>query len=458
MSSTQQTTSPTIVEPIVAKRARKPNRSQEEIDEEKAAIAERKAARVTAKADKEAEKAEKRTRKPNRSQAEIDEEKAAIAERKAARVVAKAVKEEKKAAARTRKPNRSQVEIDEEKAAIAERKAARVAAKAAKEEEKATKSTRKPNRPKTEVDAENAAKAERKAEREQKREKKRAQKPKMVDAEGNEIKKNQTAYFLFQDSKRTEVKALLAEEGDGKVNIGDIAKKIGTMWKDMYDEDKEQFHNQATEDKVRYESEVADNPENITIMLKYTTALMVSKETKAASKKAAKKAAKEAEKAAKSGIDAQEPDVDFGSSDEKESPVVVKTQSLDKLGLDEATVPDDLTVKVEEHLVDLGLLQNAETDNLQNRLEKAVEEKAVTEVAIAELQQQEFSAVNTGEPSAGEHLLAVFTPNVTPEKTMVLKKKHKPRRSKEVIEAEKVVKAERKAIRESKKTKLVIAE
>ena len=357
----------------------------------------------------------KRVRKSNRSKEEIAAEKTAIAERNAARVTAKAAKEAEKAAKRTRKPNRSQDEIVAEKTAIAERKAARVAAKAAKEEDKAANRTRKQNRPKEEVEAEKAAKLQRKQEREQKREQKAA-KPKMVDAEGNEIKKNQTAYFLFQNSKRAEVKALLAEEGDGKVKIGDIAKKIGAMWKECSEEDKVLLNQQAAADKERYESEVAANPEN-------ETALEAAKETK----KVAKKAAKKAEKLAKSGVDAQEPaDVDFGSSDEKVSPA----SSLEEQGLNDAKAPivDDLAIQLEEAIKSLE-----EVDEVKNENSRAAATIIVTSP------KEKISEEGRGDCQS---------PKVV--------KKRAPRRSKEVIAAEKAAKADRKAAREAKKTKLVV--
>jgi len=343
----------------------------------------------------------KRVRKSNRSKEEIAAEKTAIAERKAAREAAKTAKAEEKAAKRTRKPNRSQEEIAEEKAAIAERKAARVTAKTTKAEEKAAKRTRKQNRPKEVVDAEKAAKLERKQEREQKREQKAA-KPKIVDAEGNEIKKNLTAYFLFQNSKRAEVKALLAEEGDGKVKIGDIAKTIGAMWKECSDEDKAQLAQQAAEDKKRYETEVAANPE------------------KKAAAKAAKKAAKEAEVAAKSGIDAQEP--------------------IDE---EEQIVEDDLTVQVNEFLADEA------TEKTQKELTALV--KAAEKV-------QPPSPLPSIESWVGKSIVTLPENKISNEgradsQSPKVVKKRAPRRSKEVIEAEKAAKAERKA---DKKTKLVV--
>jgi len=380
----------------------------------------------------------KRVRKSNRSKEEIAAEKTAIAERKAARAAAATAKAEEKEAKRTRKPNRSAEEIAEEKTAIAERKAARVAAKATKEEEKAAKRTRKQNRPKEEVEAEKAAKLQRKQEREQKRTQKAA-KPKMVDAEGNEIKKNQTAYFLFQNSKRDEVKAVLAEEGDGKVKIGDIAKKIGAMWKECSEEDKVLLNQQATEDKERYESEVAANPEN-------ATTLEALKETKAAAKKgekaatkAAKKAAKEAEVAAKSGIDAQIVDAQEPAAEEEQ--IVVAT-----------IVEDDLTVEVNEFLADEA------TEKTQKELTSLV--KAAEEV-------QPLSARDTIawllpiESWVGKAIETFDEEKISNEgrgdcQSPKVVKKRAPRRSKDVIEAEKVAKADRKAARAAKKTKLVV--
>jgi len=144
---------------------------------------------------------------------------------------------------RLHKPRRSKEVITASKEAKAMRKAEREAKKAAK-------------------DAEKTAIAERKAEREAKKAKKAA-KPKMVHANGNEIKKNQTAYFLFQADLRDEVRAQLAEQSDEKVKLGDVAKALGARWKGTPTDKKCVYLEQAAADKARYESEVAANPENV---------------------------------------------------------------------------------------------------------------------------------------------------------------------------------------------------
>jgi hypothetical protein len=143
----------------------------------------------------------------------------------------------------TRKPRRSKEVITAEKEAKAERMAEREAKKAVK-------------------DAEKTAIAERKAEREAKKAKKAA-KPKMVHANGDEIKKNQTAYFLFQAANRDEVRALLAEQSNEKVKLGDVAKALGAMWKEYGEDEKRVYLDQAAADKARYWREVAANPENV---------------------------------------------------------------------------------------------------------------------------------------------------------------------------------------------------
>ena len=145
---------------------------------------------------------------------------------------------------RLHKPRRSKEVITAEKEAKAMRKAEREAKKAVK-------------------DAEKTAIAERKAAREAKKAKKAA-KPKMVHANGNEIKKNQTAYFLFQADLRDEVRAQLAKETDvEKVKLGSVAKALGAMWKGTPADKKRVYLDQAAADTARYWREVAANPENV---------------------------------------------------------------------------------------------------------------------------------------------------------------------------------------------------
>ena len=138
-----------------------------------------------------------------------------------------------------RAPRRSKEEIAAEKEAKAKRQEEKAAKKKVADEKKAAAAAKKEAR-QAKMDA----------------------KPKMVDAEGNEIKKNQTAYFLFQATKREEVKSALEADGSAKVSLGDVAKKIGELWKSCSEEVKSDFNARAEQDKQRYETAVAANPEN----------------------------------------------------------------------------------------------------------------------------------------------------------------------------------------------------
>lgn len=67
-------------------------------------------------------------------------------------------------------------------------------------------------------------------------------------------KRSRSAYLFFFTDKRTEIKN----------NVGDtvgnpyieVIKQIAKMWKNLSEEDKEPYQKMATEDKVRYETEL----------------------------------------------------------------------------------------------------------------------------------------------------------------------------------------------------------
>ena len=165
-----------------------------------------------------------------------------------------------------RAPKRSKEEIAAAKEAAAMKKSEREAKKAAAAAAKAAKTAKK-----------------------EERQAKKDAKPKMMDAEGNEIKKNQTAYFLFQAAKRDEVTSELqasnVEEGV-KVSLGSVAKKIGELWKACTEEEKSEFVAAAAEDKLRYDTAVEANPENAFNMEAAKKANVEAKKAKTAAKKA----------------------------------------------------------------------------------------------------------------------------------------------------------------------------
>lgn len=77
---------------------------------------------------------------------------------------------------------------------------------------------------------------------------------KKVEQDGNQKpKKALTAYFCFMNATRQQVKD---ENPDDK--IGDIAKKLGTMWKSMGEEEKKPFQDMAAKDKERHQKEMEE--------------------------------------------------------------------------------------------------------------------------------------------------------------------------------------------------------
>ncbi len=104
---------------------------------------------------------------------------------------------------------------------------------------------------------------------------KKEKKPVLLDSEGKEIKKNQTAYFLFQAEKReaatAEIKAAIASSAAAgepvvKFSAGQVAKRIGEMWKALSNEEKQPYAAAAVADKLRYDNAVASNPENAKVL------------------------------------------------------------------------------------------------------------------------------------------------------------------------------------------------
>jgi len=61
------------------------------------------------------------------------------------------------------------------------------------------------------------------------------------------------SFIFFCSEKRSEVK----EENPG-MKPSDITKKLGKMWREMDDEDKEEFQDKAKEDKERFNDEMGD--------------------------------------------------------------------------------------------------------------------------------------------------------------------------------------------------------
>lgn len=67
-------------------------------------------------------------------------------------------------------------------------------------------------------------------------------------------KKPKSAYIFFCSAKRNEAKEELGEE----VKNTDILKRLGEMWRELSDEDKEEYTEMATNDKERYAEEAEE--------------------------------------------------------------------------------------------------------------------------------------------------------------------------------------------------------
>jgi len=65
----------------------------------------------------------------------------------------------------------------------------------------------------------------------------------------NAPKRPQTAFFVFSTKHREAVKK---ELGEG-VRVGDIAKRLGEKWKELADEDKTEYNEEAARQKVDYD-------------------------------------------------------------------------------------------------------------------------------------------------------------------------------------------------------------
>ena len=74
-------------------------------------------------------------------------------------------------------------------------------------------------------------------------------------------KKPKSAYFFYCDEKRP---ALLdkAKKKGGKVNIGEIAKELGQMWRKLKAEKKKKYETLNTKDKDRYEKAMEEYTQN----------------------------------------------------------------------------------------------------------------------------------------------------------------------------------------------------
>jgi len=115
---------------------------------------------------------------------------------------------------------------------------------------------------------------------------KKAKAAKLVDGDGNEIKKPLSAFFHFSAEQRTAVAAEASEAAvaGGKKGVAQVATRLGELWASL--EDKAPYEAMAAADKERYDAAVGSNPNNAWV-------------ADAAAKKAADKAAAAARAVAK---------------------------------------------------------------------------------------------------------------------------------------------------------------
>ena len=66
----------------------------------------------------------------------------------------------------------------------------------------------------------------------------------------NRVKRAKNSYFFFCDEKRKEIQ--IANPGK---SMGEISKILGSLWKELSDEDKQKYNDQHEEDVQRYEDE-----------------------------------------------------------------------------------------------------------------------------------------------------------------------------------------------------------
>ncbi|KAJ3056164.1 FACT complex subunit [Rhizophlyctis rosea] len=83
------------------------------------------------------------------------------------------------------------------------------------------------------------------------RPRKRAKKEKK-EKDANAPKRFANSFMIFSNEKRAEVKA-----SDPNMDIKDVSRKLGQMWKDMALEDKEKYEKLAQQDRARYDKEMA---------------------------------------------------------------------------------------------------------------------------------------------------------------------------------------------------------
>jgi len=77
----------------------------------------------------------------------------------------------------------------------------------------------------------------------------------------NKPKRSKTAFLHFCDSKRGSIIEKFKKENK-KVVVGELAKKLGSMWKALSDKNKEKYQKLAAKDKDEYLKKLAEYNES----------------------------------------------------------------------------------------------------------------------------------------------------------------------------------------------------
>ena len=109
----------------------------------------------------------------------------------------------------------------------------------------------------SEADGENEKEPTPKKERVNSSKSKDAPAKKKAKKDPNAPKKSLTSFIIFSSDKRKEI--VNANPG---MSIGDVAKQLGALWKEISASEKEKYEKLAQKDKGRYEREMAEYKKN----------------------------------------------------------------------------------------------------------------------------------------------------------------------------------------------------
>ena len=97
----------------------------------------------------------------------------------------------------------------------------------------------------------------------------------------NAPKKNMTAFLFFSNDKRAEVTAELKAANPDLKGVAEVGKRLGELWKELSDADKEPYNKQAEADKARYLKEMESYTPSETAAEEPTKAAKAARATKA---------------------------------------------------------------------------------------------------------------------------------------------------------------------------------